>query len=233
MTHRFAHAIARDQVGHAELPRHIWTDGGVFHRLGHPLPEVANAPDLLGFIGLKVAAEHPFLRVPHTIGFGHGNDFMDLVDIQVATGSIVMLQQRRDRPVPALQDTLFSGIVGVKIDAAFRSSDVGTGHRKLDLHGFGQALHLPLVQPLPHPGATASGASAQRVNDHPTTGFCLMVFPREHNFRCAAFIGFQEVFHDKGCEADGEVRPNLMPTCPPHGDLDPKERLLRKHFGPL
>ena len=191
VTHRLAHAVSRDQVGHANLSLDVRADGGVFHRLRHPLAEVANAAHFLGFVGLKVPREDAFLRVPHAVGFRHGNDLVDLVDVEVASRSVVVLQKRRHRLVPTFEDAFFPRICRIEIDAAFGTPNVRARDGELHLHGFRQTLHLALIKPFSHPRAAAGRTASQGIDDHPSTGFRFAVLPRKHNFWCAVFVGFQ------------------------------------------
>ena len=195
MPHRLADAVACDQVRDPNFLRRVWADLVVFHRLGNPLTEVANAANLLGFVWLKVPREDALLGVPNAVGFCDRNDFMDFVDVQVAPGPVVMLQQRGDGLVPTLKHALFAGVAGVEVDAALGPSDVRSGHREFDLHGLRQGLHLALIQPRTHPRATASRTPSQGVDHHPPFRLCFAVLPSKHNLRCAVFVRLQQVFH--------------------------------------
>ena len=161
MAHRLGHAIASNQISNAVFFGGIGRVRRVVHDFGNPLAQLPDALHLFGILGIEMAIENPFLRMPNTAILSDGNDFVDLIHVHVPTGAVVRLQQGRNGRIPSPQHAFFSRIGRIKCNAGFGPADLRATDREFDLHGLGEALHFSAVQPRVHARATARCAATQ------------------------------------------------------------------------
>ena len=215
----FRNAESGDEIGHpvADSPT-IRQEFGILHHLAHPLPEVPDAPYLLCLIGFEMAVEHPFLGMPDATGLRHRNHFLAGVDVEVASGSIVVLEQGGDRLIPAAQNALLSGVVRVEVYAALGPADLRSTHGELDFHRLGERDDLAPVQARAHPGSSAGCTASEAVDHHPTTGFRLGVRPFEDDFGWTLAVAVEQILHlgvQRGTDPF-PVAAKLPKSVPPH-----------------
>src|SRR5690606_37094922 len=89
----------------------------ILDRFYHTLAQLTDTINLLRLSRLKMAVEYPFLGMPHTDILGEGYHFGDLVHIQVAARTVVILQQGHHRGVPPAEDTILPAVFRIEIDA--------------------------------------------------------------------------------------------------------------------
>ena len=65
----------------------------------------------------KVPVHNSFLRVLQAQDFSVGHYFVNFIHVQVASGAIVVPQQRKNSLVPPAQHTFLAGVFGVKANA--------------------------------------------------------------------------------------------------------------------
>ena len=160
-------------------------------------------------LGCEVPVDHAFLRMPQAVALGDRNHLMHLVDVQVAAGAVVGLEQRRHRLVPAPQHVVLARIGRIEVDARLGAADGRAGDAELDLHGLGQRLDLAPVQPGAHARAAAGSATAQRIDDDPALGRRLGVVPFEDDLGRLVLEAIQQFFHFDLSEFSG-VRPEAI-----------------------
>ena len=125
------------------------------------LAQLPDALHLFGILGIEMAIEDPFLRMPNTAILSDGNDLVDLVHVHVPTCAVVRLQQGRDGRIPAPQHTFFSrGSEGSNAIPDLAPPICGP-LTEADLHGLGETFHFSAVEPRVHARTTARCAAAQ------------------------------------------------------------------------
>ena len=192
--HRFGDAPAGDQVGDHVLALRVRRVARVLDDLGHAQAQLADLLDALALARLEVAVDHAFLRMPQAVALGDRDHLVHLVDVQVAAGAVVGLEQRRHGLVPAAQHAVLARVGRVEVDARLGAADGRAGDGELDLHRLGQRLDLAPVEPLAHARAAAGGAAAQRVDDDPALGGGLGVVPLEDDLGGLVFEAVQQFF---------------------------------------
>ena len=221
MAHGFRHAIAGDHVRHtvSDAPA-IGKEIRILHHLADALAQAADAPHLLGFVGLEMAIEDALLGMPDPTGLGHRNDLEARVDIEVPSGAIIMLEERGHGLVPAAQDALLAGVGRIEIDAALGASDLGSADGEFDLHRLGEGDHLIAIEALPHAGATAGRAAAQAVDDDPSPGLRFGIRPFEDDFRGAGAVLVEKLLHDRIVSLGHQGVAKVPKSTPPQTSSD-------------
>ena len=215
----FRNTVSGNEIGHpvADSPA-VRQEFGILHHLAHPLPKVPDAPHLLRLIRLEMAVEYPLLWMPDATGLRHRNHFLAGVDVEVASGSIVVLEQGGDRLIPAAQNALLSGVVRVEVYAALGPADLRSTHGELDFHRLGERDDLAPVQARAHPGSSAGCTASEAVDHHPTTGFRLGVRPFEDDFGWTLAVAVEQILHlgvQRGTDPF-PVAAKLPKSVPPH-----------------
>src|SRR5687768_4900532 len=93
-------AIARAHVCDRVLLLQGRRKAFILDDLHDTLSELSDTIYFLRLGGFEMPAENSFLRMPDPDIFRKRNHFRDLIDVEIATGTVVMLEQRHYRSVP-------------------------------------------------------------------------------------------------------------------------------------
>ena len=123
MPHGLCNPKSRDHICHGVLTGRVRRVVRTFQYFDHSHPKLSDPVDLVGLGRPEMPVEYPFLRVPNPGIFRNWDHFVDLIHIQVPPRTVITLEQRGHRPVPAFQDPFFSGVLRVEIDSGLGPSD--------------------------------------------------------------------------------------------------------------
>ena len=199
MTHSLSHTPTRNHIGDGIILTQIGRQSLIGNRQQNPRLQTRNRSQLLfRTVRCQMSIHNPFLRMQNAQICRHRNHLVNLIHIEVAPGSIIVLQQRTHCLIPTLQHPFFARIGRIKIDTAFCTTNWRTRNRKFHFHRLGQTLHFALIKTLAHPSSTAGSTPTQRINHNPTFRFGFTVLPSKYNLRLFAFKFFYQFFkfHD-------------------------------------
>src|SRR5689334_10881783 len=108
-----------------------------------------------------MSCEHTFLRMPDSNIFSDWDYFVNFVNVEVATCSVIIFEQRHHSSIPTLQYSSFPRIRRIKVYSGFCSPNWRSGHSEFYLHCLCQRFNFTFVEADTHTRSPTRCSTAQ------------------------------------------------------------------------